>query len=79
MMMNQLVFLSAQKDADTDLPTHDDFYKVGTIAKIKQMLKLPGDAIRVLVEGVSRGEIQEVIFEVPYFKCAVRKNRRKRI
>lgn len=73
MMMNQLVFLSAQKDADTDLPTHEDFYKVGTIAKIKQMLKLPGDAIRVLVEGVSRGEIQEVVFEVPYFKCAVKK------
>ena len=73
MMMNQLVFLSAQKDAETDLPTHEDFYKVGTIAKIKQMLKLPGDAIRVLVEGVSRGEIQNVIFEVPYFKCAVKK------
>jgi len=73
MMMNQLVFLSAQKDADTDLPTHEDFYKVGTIAKIKQMLKLPGDAIRVLVEGVSRGEIEEVLFEVPYFKCSVKK------
>lgn len=73
MMMNQLVFLSAQKDAETDLPTHEDFYKIGTIAKIKQMLKLPGDAIRVLVEGVSRGEIQEVMFEVPYFKCVVKK------
>ncbi len=73
MMMNQLVFLSAQKDAETDLPTHEDFFKVGTIAKIKQMLKLPGDAIRVLVEGVSRGEIQDVVFEVPYFKCAVKK------
>lgn len=73
MMMNQQVFLSAQKDADTDLPTHDDFYKVGTIAKIKQMLKLPGDAIRVLVEGVSRGEIQEMVFEVPYFKAVVQK------
>jgi len=73
MMMNQLVFLSAQKDAETDLPTHEDFYKIGTIAKIKQMLKLPGDAIRVLVEGVSRGEIQDVMFEVPYFKCAVKK------
>ncbi|MDD4564360.1 MAG: endopeptidase La [Eubacteriales bacterium] len=72
MMMNQLVFLSAQKDPETDLPTHDDFYKIGTIAKIKQMLKLPGDAIRVLVEGVSRGEIKDMIFEVPYFKCTVK-------
>ena len=72
MMMNQLVFLSAQKDADTDVPTHEDFYKVGTIAKIKQMLKMPGDAIRVLVEGVSRGEIVDILFEVPYFKCSIR-------
>jgi len=71
MMMNQTVFLSAQVAAETDLPTRDDFYQVGTIAKIKQMLRLPGDTIRVLVEGVSRGRIEEFIFEVPYFKCRV--------
>ena len=72
MMMNQTVFLSAQKNPDTELPTRDDFYRIGTIAKIKQMLRLPGDTIRVLVEGVSRGRIEEFIFEVPYFKCRVR-------
>ncbi|MFV0518081.1 MAG: endopeptidase La [Aminipila sp.] len=71
MIMNQQIFLATQKDENMDLPTIDDFYHVGTIAKIKQMLKLPGDSIRVLVEGVSRGEIQEVILEVPYFKCRV--------
>ncbi|GAB1476706.1 endopeptidase La [Bacillota bacterium] len=71
MMMNQTVFLSAQINAETDLPTRDDFYRVGTIAKIKQMLRLPGDTIRVLVEGVSRGRIEDFIFEVPYFKCRV--------
>ena len=71
MMMNQTVFLSVQISPDTDLPTRDDFYKIGTIAKIKQMLRLPGDTIRVLVEGVSRGRIEEFIFEVPYFKCRV--------
>ncbi len=71
MMMNQTVFLSAQMNAETDLPTRDDFYQVGTIAKIKQMLRLPGDTIRVLVEGVSRGKIEDYIFEVPYFKCRV--------
>ena len=73
MIMNQQVFLVAQKDENTDLPTISDFYHVGTVAKIKQMLKLPGDSIRVLVEGVCRGEIAEVIFEVPYFKCKVSK------
>lgn len=71
MMMNQTIFLSAQVKAETDLPTRDDFYKVGTIAKIKQMLRLPGDTIRVLVEGVSRGRIEDFVFEVPYFKCVV--------
>lgn len=71
MIMNQQIFLATQKDENTDLPTIDDFYHVGTIAKIKQMLKLPGDSIRVLVEGVSRGEIKEVVLEVPYFKCRV--------
>ena len=73
MMSNQLVFLSAQKDAETDLPTHEDFYHVGTIAKIKQMLKLPGDSIRVLVEGISRGVVEETVFEVPYFRCRIHK------
>lgn len=73
MVMNQYIFLAAQKDENTDLPTPEDFYHVGTIGKIKQMLKLPGDSIRVLVEGVCRGQIDEIIFEVPYFQCVVTK------
>lgn len=73
MVLNQYIFLSAQKDENTDLPTPEDFYHIGTIGKIKQMLKLPGDSIRVLVEGVCRGRIDEVISEVPYFKCAITK------
>lgn len=73
MVMNQYIFLASQKDDNTDLPTPDDFYHIGTVGKIKQMLKLPGDSIRVLVEGVCRGEIEEVMFEVPYFKCMIRK------
>ncbi len=73
MITSRLVFLTTQIDETTDLPTKGDFYETGTIAKIKQMLKLPGDAIRVLVDGQDRGVITEVIQEVPYFKCAVRK------
>lgn len=71
MMLNQMVFLSTQREADTDLPTGEDFYSIGTIAKIKQMLKLPGDSIRVLVEGIGRGRITDILFEVPYFKCEI--------
>jgi len=73
MMMNQTVFLVSQKDAETDLPTVDDFYHIGTVARIKQMLKMPGDNIRVLVEGECRGEIDTLIKETPYFKARVRK------
>ncbi|MCQ2565818.1 MAG: endopeptidase La [Clostridia bacterium] len=70
MVMNQTVFLTSQKNADTDLPTPDDFYTVGTVAKIKQMLKMPGDNIRVLVEGLYRAQITGIIQEVPYFLCS---------
>lgn len=73
MVTNQHIFLASQKDDGTDLPTPEDFYHVGTVGKIKQMLKLPGDSIRVLVEGVCRGAIEDVMFEVPYFKCRIRK------
>ena len=72
MVNNQYIFLASQMDENTDLPTPDDFYHIGTVGKIKQMLKLPGDSIRVLVEGLSRGEIEEILFEVPYFKCRIK-------
>ena len=72
MVMDQKIFLVAQKDENTDLPTPEDFYHTGTIGKVKQMLKLPGDSIRVLGEGICRAEIEEIVFEVPYFNCIVR-------
>lgn len=72
MVNNQYIFLSSQKDENTDLPTTKDFYEIGTVAKIKQMLKLPGDSIRVLVEGICRGKIAETLFEVPFFKCRIK-------
>ncbi|MFT9497696.1 endopeptidase La [Anaerosolibacter sp.] len=71
MVNDQLIFLTTQKEAETDLPTAEDFYEVGTIAKIKQMLKLPGDAIRVLVEGISRARIIELVQEEPFFKAEI--------
>lgn len=75
MLINQTVFLVAQKNAETDLPTVADFYHVGTVAKIKQMLKMPGDHIRVLVEGVCRGEMMKLLKEVPYFQAQVKEIR----
>jgi len=71
MIKDQFIFLTTQKEVDIDLPTPEDFYEIGTVCKIKQMLKLPGDAIRVLVEGLSRGKLTSVIQEDPYFKVEV--------
>lgn len=66
MMKDQMILLVTQKEAHTDMPAKEDLYKTGTISKIKQLLKLPGDTIRVLVEGVSRAEIKEILSEDPF-------------
>ncbi len=71
MMRDQMIFLTTQRDVDIDLPEKEDFYEIGTICKVKQMLKLPGDAIRVLVEGVARGKVLEYLHEEPYFNVHV--------
>ena len=71
MMSNQIIFLVTQKNPDTELPTSEDYFMVGTIARIKQMLKLPGDSIRVLVEGTSRGRIDEIVSETPFVEAVV--------
>lgn len=71
MINNQLILLVTQKDARNDSPVEDDIYTVGTISKVKQMLKLPGDTIRVLVEGISRAEIGEFTQTEPFFMAEV--------
>jgi len=70
---DNLIFLTSQKEAETDEPTTEDFYHIGTVCKIKQMIKLPGDTVRVLVEGISRGKIKEVAMdeEEGYFKATI--------
>ncbi len=71
MMTGRPVFLVTQKNAETDLPTREDLYEVGTVANIKQMLRLPGNSIRVLAEGTSRGRIVKMIHEVPFFRAEI--------
>ena len=71
MINNQLIFLVTQKDAKNDEPEEEDIYRVGTISRVKQLLRLPGDTIRVLVEGASRAEISELIQTEPFFIAGV--------
>ncbi|MEW6307668.1 MAG: endopeptidase La [Bacillota bacterium] len=58
---DRLVALVAQRDVKLDQPGHDDLYQVGTIAEVKQMLRLPGGTIRVLVEGFRRARLQRFL------------------
>ncbi|GFN36525.1 endopeptidase La [Tepidimicrobium xylanilyticum] len=71
MIDDSLIFLCAQKDAKIEEPSPEDFYHIGTVAKIKQMLKLPGGSIRVLVEGINRGKIVEIVKEDEYYEVLV--------
>ncbi|MBU3127082.1 endopeptidase La [Clostridium tagluense] len=59
MLNNQEIFLVSQKISKIEEPEEKDIYSIGTICNIKQILKLPGDTIRVLVEGLKRGKILE--------------------
>ncbi len=68
MLEDSDIFLTVQKEASMDSPREDDFYEVGVICRIKQMIKMPGDNIRVLVEGISRAKIISLSQAEPYFK-----------
>ena len=58
MMQEQKLFLVAQRDVSVEEPTQEDVYTIGTIATVKQVSKLPGGLVRVLVEGVSRAKLE---------------------
>ncbi|CAB1252392.1 endopeptidase La [Clostridium sp. MT-14] len=71
MLTEQRIFLTAQKDVKTEEPGEEDIFRTGTICNIKQILKLPGDTVRVLVEGESRAVLRKYISEDPFFKVQV--------
>src|SRR2546427_8686546 len=57
---NRMILLASQRDLDKEEPAADDLYKVGTVAVIMRMLKLPDGRIRILVQGVSRAQVKSV-------------------
>ena len=61
------IFLVAQKDATVDEPEKDDIYRVGTIATVLQLLKLPDGTVKVLVEGTQRANIEEFVDNEDFF------------
>ncbi|MDO4519694.1 MAG: endopeptidase La [Eubacteriales bacterium] len=71
MLHDQKVFLITQIDPEVESPGVDDLYHMGTIAFVKQVMKLPQNVIRVLVEGTDRAEIAQFKSEVPFLKAKV--------
>lgn len=71
MVQDRLIMLATQKDAQNDQPEPNDIFPIGTVAEIKQLLKLPGGTIRVLVEGLHRAEITSFEEVEPFYKVNI--------
>lgn len=68
MVHDRLIVLAAQRQAKMNEPNPDDIYTVGTIAEVKQLLKLPDGTIRVLVEGIRRVRILQYLQTDPHYR-----------
>src|SRR5690554_5063238 len=71
MEQNKQIFLSAQKDAAVDEPEQADIHRIGTVATILQLLKLPDGTVKVLVEGSQRAEIEAFEEEDEFYRAQV--------
>ncbi|MGI5823543.1 MAG: LON peptidase substrate-binding domain-containing protein, partial [Dethiobacteria bacterium] len=69
MLRDSKILLVAQKKAQIDVPEPGDLYRVGTVVNIKQVLKLPGGTLRVLVEGLNRARIKDILQTEPFYKA----------
>lgn len=72
MIDDHMILLCSQSEINIEEPTQEDIYQVGTIAKVRQMLKLPNGTIRVLVEGVNRAEIEQYLPNENYYEVLAR-------
>jgi ATP-dependent Lon protease len=69
---DQNIFLVTQRDVVKDIPQKEDLYEVGTVCRIRQQLKQPsGNSARVMVEGMYRGRIREIVTDSPSFYAEV--------
>jgi len=72
MVDDHMILLCSQSEINIEEPTQEDIYQVGTIAKVRQMLKLPNGTIRVLVEGVCRAEIEQYLPNDEFYEVIAR-------
>lgn len=70
---DRLIFLVAQKNSAEDNPVPEGIYRVGTVASIMRMLKLADGRVKILVQGLSKGEVENYLRERPFFEVKIRK------
>jgi ATP-dependent Lon protease len=72
MVDDGLILLCSQSEVNIEEPTVEDIYRIGTVAKVRQMLKLPNGTIRVLVEGIIRAEVTEFLSNEEYYEVNIK-------
>ena len=72
MKKDQKIFLVMQKEVEVEEPKESDLYRIGCVATVKQIVKLPGNMKRVLVSGEQRAGLSWIESEEPYFQAAVK-------
>lgn len=68
---DQLIYLTAQRDIKEDEPDKDSLFKIGTVARIKQTVQMPGENMRVLIDGLFRAQTVSIEKEDPYFTALI--------
>lgn len=68
---NRMILLVSQKDVDKEEPIQEDLYKVGTVAVIMRMLKLPDGRIRILTQGLSRAHVESIKTDGDFTKAHI--------
>lgn len=71
MLEDQRIFLATQREQETDDLGQREVYEVGTVASVKQIIKLPKKLLRVLVAGETRGILQNIEYDTPYLRAEV--------
>src|SRR5215813_5420373 len=70
---DRLIFLVSQRNSSEENPNSADIHRVGTIASIMRMLKLADGRVKILVQGLSKGEVDVYLRERPFFEVKIRK------
>ena len=73
MQKDEKIFLVTLKNKDAKEPQQEDFYEIGVIAKVRQLIKMPNNIVRVLVEGLERAGLQEIVDYSEYYLVQVQR------